>query len=104
MNVDMMELLRTDFRTSKQADEINTRFQNLLGLHYRYGPARLAIGLSLSFDDLPALDPGLLEDTGKPIKGEYLFGTGTDLATWLALIIERHAPSALGKKELQMAI
>ena len=52
----LFDLSRGDFRTSKAADELTGRFQTLLGLPHRYGPARLALGRSLSVAGQPELD------------------------------------------------
>lgn len=104
MTLDLLELSKTDFRTTKEADDINTRFQNLLSLNHKYGPARLAIGLSLSQDGEPALTPNQLEEMGKSIRGEFLFGTATDIATWTALLVERLTAERPGKRELQLMV
>ena len=105
MSVNLLELARTDFRTSRTADDINTRFQTLLGLRRRYEPARLAIGRSLALNDEPDISPVMEEDYGKPIKGENLFGTGGDLATWVALVVE-HAQrnGEITKKDVQSLV
>jgi hypothetical protein len=104
MSFSLMELIRTDFRTSKTADDLNTRFQGLLGFPHRYGPARMAIGRSLAIAGEP--ESALLddEDSGKAIKGENLFGTGADLATWVALIVEHAGHSELTRRELQSLV
>lgn len=99
MNTDLLELARTGFRTTKQADELNSTFQRLLGMSYRYGPARLAIGLSLSLPTNPDIDITKHEDFGKAINGENLFGSGAELATWVALIVEREKIESLRKKD-----
>lgn len=104
MNFSLLDLARTDFRTSKSADEINSRFLQHLGLTHRYEPARLAIGRSLSLDDQPNYDPVSNGDMGKAIKGENLFGSGGDLATWVALVIEHKKSGELTKKEFQQLI
>jgi Cdc6-like AAA superfamily ATPase len=105
MALDLMELARTDFRTTRQADELNSRFQKLLGSPHRYGPARLALGISLSDPSpLAPLDANA-DDVGKPIKGEQLFGTAADLATWIALLVERSAFTGdVVKRDFQAAV
>lgn len=104
MSLDLLELSKTDFRTTKSADEINTKFQNLLSLNHRYGPARLAIGLSLSQDEEPILSQEAQDDMGKSIRGEYLFGTAADIATWTALIVERMSTERPSKREVQASV
>lgn len=100
MNTELLELAGAGFRTTKQADDLNSQFQRLLGMQYRYGPARMAIGLSLSLATQPDIDLSIYDDMGKAIKGENLFGSGAELATWVALIIEREKMEKLKKKEI----
>lgn len=104
MSLDLLELSKTDFRTTKASDDINTKLQNLLSLSHRYGPARLAIGLSLAEEDKPALKSDDLEDMGKPIRGEFLFGTAADIATWTAILVEHMGADNPGKRDLQAAV
>ncbi|MER8442114.1 hypothetical protein NKH52_02730 [Mesorhizobium sp. M1066] len=102
MSATMVEFTRGDFRTSRYADELNSRFQGFLGLPHRYGPARLALGRSLSIPQLPSFELGSM-GYGKPIKGEQLFGQGIELATWITLISEHDARSgeAMTRKRMQ---
>lgn len=100
MSLSLIELVRTDFRTAKPADELNSRFQRLLGLPHRYGPARLAIGRSLGLAHAPKLETSFT-GYGKPIKGENLFGTGSDLACWITLLVQHAAPEQLDRGRLQ---
>lgn len=100
MSLSLIELVRTDFRTAKPADELNSRFQRLLGLPHRYGPARLAIGRSLGIPHAPKFETSFT-GFGKPIKGENLFGTGSDLACWITLLVQHAAPESLDKARLQ---
>lgn len=103
MSVSLIELVRTDFRTAKPADELNSRFQRLLGLPHRYGPARLAIGRSLGIPNPPKFEMSFT-GFGKPIKGENLFGTGADLACWITLIVEHAAGGDLDRQQLQQLV
>ncbi|RRI03116.1 hypothetical protein EH240_11145 [Mesorhizobium tamadayense] len=102
MSATMVEFTRGDFRTSRYADELNSRFQGFLSLPHRYGPARLALGRSLSIPQLPSFELGSM-GYGKPIKGEQLFGQGIELATWITLISEHDARSgeAMTRKRMQ---
>lgn len=99
----IMDLTRGDFRTSRAADELNTRFQTLLGLPHRYGPARLALGRSLGIASRPSLELNTL-GSGRSIKGEQLFGSGVELAGWLTLLIEHATPVPMDKRELQTLV
>lgn len=103
MSLSLIELVRTDFRTAKPADELNSRFQRLLGLPHRYGPARLAIGRSLGIKAVPKFETSFT-GFGKPIKGENLFGTGADLACWITLIVQHAAPLELDRAGLQQSV
>ena len=103
MSLSLIELIRTDFRTAKPADELNSRFQRLLGLPHRYGPARLAIGRSLGLAHAPKLETSFT-GYGKPIKGENLFGTGSDLACWITLLVQHAAPEQLDRAGLQQLV
>ena len=47
--VQLLDLLRCDFRTTEAADTLNSRLQKALGFAYRYQPARLALAKSLSY-------------------------------------------------------
>jgi len=99
----MMDVIRGDFRTSRQADELNGRFQTLLGLPHRYGPARLALGRSLGVQSQPELQLNSY-GFGRPIKGEQLFGQGVELACWLALVTEHVGSGALQRRDFQTLI
>ena len=98
-----IELTRGDFRTTRSADELNARFQSLLRLPHRYGPARLAIGRSLGLPSQPELQLNSL-GYGKPLKGEQLFGQGVELACWLTLIIEHVSGDDISRKDFQTLV
>lgn len=84
------EIATAGFRATTETDEIARRIKDAIGAGANYVPARLAIGRSLALPDRPAPAKG---EPGRTIKGENLFGTGADLATWVSLIIE-HAGEA----------
>ncbi len=88
MSLSLVEVAGANFRTDEQSDTLNTAFMGRLGMRKRYLPARLAISRSLAI----AAPPPLLgddSDPGKVIKGDTLFGTGTALSVWVALIGQR---------------
>lgn len=89
MTLVISEAGRLDFRASAEADVVNSEMQRQLGLPTRYAPARLAIALSLG---LPFSESEIASaadcETGKAIRGETLFGTGQQLATWVALFVQ----------------
>ncbi len=90
------DLFRADVRTSREADELNTRLQSALGLDFRYQAARLALALSLGD---PAPPPAIADLLGKPIRGETLFGQEeVDLALWAALVVEHDPVAATSRR------
>lgn len=103
MSAAILDLSRGDFRTSRAADELSARFQSLLGLPHRYGPARLALGRSLSLPSQPTLALNTL-GLGRPIKGEQLFGQGVELASWLTLLLEHSDSGDLDRKDFQSMV
>ncbi|MCA1791375.1 MAG: DndE family protein [Thioalkalivibrio sp.] len=95
----LVDMLRTDFRTSSKADALGAELQVAIGLPYRYHPARLAIGLSLND---PSTPPPASDQGGRPIKGEALFGHEEhDLALWLGLLIEHGERPGVTRRVLQ---
>ncbi|MCW1410793.1 MULTISPECIES: DndE family protein [Rhizobium] len=93
------DIVRADFRTSLPADHENSRFQREWGFAFRYQPARLAISASLSDPTPPSTH---IEAYGKPIKGDTLFGQDeSDLAAWIALIVEHSGEDELSRREFQ---
>jgi hypothetical protein len=97
--IQLVDMLRTDFRTSGAADAAGLELQQALALPYRYHPARLAIGLSLRDPDPP---PPVRDLLGRPIKGEALFGHEEhDLALWLGLLIEHTGRCGFTRRMLQ---
>jgi hypothetical protein len=99
----LMDMIRGDFRTSRPADELNARFQTLLGLPHRYGPARLALGRSLGIQSQPDLQLNSF-GLGRPIKGEQLFGQGVELSCWLTLVTEHVGQGSLSRRDFQALI
>ena len=93
------DIIRADFRTSRDADGENTRIQKKFAFQFRYQPARLAIGLSLQCGPVPR---PLEESSGKPIKGDILFGSDeADLSLWVALICEHSGESQFTRRAFQ---
>lgn len=103
MGLSLLDLVRLEFRAPRAADEMNARFQTLLGLPHRYGPARLALGRSLGVAAQPTIDLNH-KGYGKAIKGEHLFGTGVELAAWTSLIVEHAGRGDVDRKEFQALV
>lgn len=96
--LNLIDLLRTDFRATSEAEAISTRLQAELGLDYRYQPARLAMALSLSDPEFPPQ----VEALGKPIRGETLFSAEqAELAIWVGLFTERAGAAITTRRGLQ---
>lgn len=97
--VQLLDLLRTDFRTTEASDALNSQLQKAIGFPFRYQPARLALARSLADPSAPELDPDL---KGKPIKGETLFGQEEiELAFWVSLIVEHDGRSQATRRDIQ---
>lgn len=88
MSLSLVEITGANFRTDEESDVLNTTFMKRLGMRKRYLPARLAISRSLAISAPPEM-PGDRLEPGKVIKGDTLFGTGTALSVWIALIAQR---------------
>lgn len=99
MTLSLVEAAGANFRTDEESDKLNTEFMNRLGMRKRYLPARLAIARSLAVIAPPSAPPDEA-DPGKSIKGDTLFGTGTTLSVWLALIFERAGEADMDIKKL----
>ena len=100
MALSLLDLVRSEYKTSRASDDMNTRFQSLLRLPHRYGPARLALGRSLGVPSAPVLDLTHL-GYGKGIKGEHLFGQGIELASWVSLVVEHAGQPDLERRDFQ---
>lgn len=99
MSISLVEVAGANFRTDEDSDALNTAFMGRLGMRKRYLPARLAISRSLAMS--APVEPQQDElEPGKVIKGDTLFGTGTALSVWLALIVERAGEPNLDTKRL----
>ncbi len=99
MSISLVEAAGANFRTDEKSDALNTAFMGRLGMRKRYLPARLAISRSLAVPALPdSLEEG--HDSGKVIKGDTLFGTGTALSVWLSLIVERSEETDVDTRRL----
>ncbi len=98
MALTLREIAGANFRTSEEADAVNTDFMEHLGSRTRYLPARLAIGRSLRV----AASPPAVEQSGKTIKGETLFGD--ELGPWLAMLIEHDGREDTSLRGLQAIV
>ncbi len=99
MSISLVEVAGANFRTDYDSDTLNANFMRRLGMRKRYLPARLAISRSLAMK-APLSLPTDQSEPGKAIKGDTLFGTGTELSVWLALIVEHAGEPDLDIKRL----
>ena len=99
MSLSLVEVAGANFRTDEHSDALNTSFMGRLGMRKRYLPARLAIARSLAISAPPDLIGDKFEP-GKVIKGDTLFGTGTALSVWIALIAQRAGDPELDVRKL----
>lgn len=99
MTISLVEVAGANFRTDHDSDKLNDEFMIRLGMRKRYLPARLAIARSLSMRDPLAISKESPE-AGRIIKGDTLFGTGTELTVWLSLIVESAGKQDIDAKGL----
>ena len=99
MSFSLVEVAGANFRTDSDSDKLNTVFMKRLGMGKRYLPARLAISRSLAMS-APVEFPAGEWEPGKVIKGDTLFGTGTALSVWLALVVQRTGKTEIDTKQL----
>ena len=99
--VKLLDLVQPEFHTSEVAAKANEVLKGKLGGPL-YGPARLALALSLS--DQEPIKIGEVNAKSKTgIRGKYLFGNEADMAGWVALITE-HAGRELDRQEFSAVI
>lgn len=102
MPLSIMDVVNSQYRTTKAADKQCDELLRRLGYRVRYLPARLAIARSLSLPAPPEpLDSGDEEEMAVSIRGQQLFGDGSDPAAWMALITQRSSKSDLERREFQ---
>ncbi len=105
MTIEIADLPRVRFRTTRAAQKICAGLTARLGWRHQNVAARLAIARSLS---LPTPPPVLTEeesdDMATAMRGAQLFGEGGDLAAWLALITQHHGNREMPKRSLQAMV
>jgi hypothetical protein len=98
----LLSVTTADFRTTKLADELNTKLMVKLGLRSRYEPARLAMGRSLAVSEAPPTLETAYEDAGRAILGTQLFGS--DVGVWVSLFVEHSQTTDLSLSQLKDAV
>ena len=85
MNIEFKEgVVRTGFRPSEPAYELEDILRSKLGFANRYDSARLMIGRSLREPESPT-PAALISKSAKVIPGEHLFGDDVDL--WISALV-----------------
>lgn len=103
MTFSVVDVAGANFRTDEASDELNSEFMKRLGMKKRYLPARLALSRSLGVP-LPPEPIPVEADWGKTIKGDTFFGTGADLMSWIALIVQHKPDQDYDLKTLVAAV
>ena len=105
MTIELADLPKASFRTTSAADRICAELGRGLGWRHRNVAARLAIARSLSLSTPPPpLSEEGSDDMATPIRGMQLFGEGSDLAAWLALITQSHGDRRMSKRSLSALV
>jgi DNA sulfur modification protein DndE len=99
----LLDVNNVRFTTTRIADEHCERLREQLGLRGRNAVARLAIAKSLSLGSAPAEIPAAEDsESGGAIKGDNLFGS--DLATWVALLVQLSPDEPPSKKQIESLV
>lgn len=105
MPLGVMDITNAQYRTTRAADAQCAELLRRLGYKVRYLAARLALARSLSQAEAPTpLAADDEEEAAIGIRGQQLFGDGSDPATWLALITQRCGRPDLTRKEFQSIV
>ena len=105
MKFAVSDLSKTNFRTTKVANGICHDLTRKFGWVHRYVAARLAIARSLSLSTPPPLlREEESDDMAIPMRGQQLFGEGSDLTAWLALITQRTGESNISRRDFQAIV
>ena len=103
--IKIADLPTATFATTRSAGQLCADLSNKLGWRQRYVAARLAIARSLS---LPAPPPSLTEeerdDMAIALRGMQLFGEGSDLATWFALIVQHAGDGSMSRRSFRALV
>ena len=106
MKIEISDLPKLRFRATRAAEKTCADLTTRLGWRHRNVAARLAIARSLSLHTPPPLltEQEGDDDMATPIRGMQLFGEGSDLAAWLALITQSHGDRQMPKRALQALV
>jgi len=104
MSLNLFEVTNALYRTTRTADGQCAELLKRLGYKVRYLAARLALARSLSLPDTPDDVEAGEEEAATPIRGHQLFGSGTDAAVWVALIVQRAGDADLAHKDFRRLV
>ncbi len=98
MGPSLDEIATAGFRATASAHSAAKELKDALGFGAFNVPARLAIARSLAIPEPPKMPDG---EPGMTIKGETLFGSNVELATWVSLFIEYYGKTPESLAEFQ---
>ena len=105
MTIAIADLPTATFSTTRSADTFCAELTKKLGWRHRYVAARLAIARSLSLPSPPRpLTEEEHDDMATPVRGMQLFGEGSDLAAWLALLTQGSGERSMSKRYLRTLV
>jgi len=105
MTIEIADIPTATFRTTRAADAVCDNLTRKIGWRHRYIAARLAIARSLSqLTPPPHLMEDESEDMATPLRGMQLFGEGSNLAAWVALITQRSGERGMSKRTFQALV
>jgi len=104
MPLNLLDVTNASYHTTRAADAQCAEILRRLGYKQRYLAARLAIARSLALPDVPDGWESGEEEAATPIRGQQLFGNGSDPAVWLALVTQRAGHPDLTHKDFQRLV
>ncbi|MGI9310583.1 MAG: type IV secretion system DNA-binding domain-containing protein [bacterium] len=97
MNISLDGLATFRFAPDDETEGLNQKLKEILGLPYRYQPARLAIARSLAD---PTQPQSAGKKSGRVIICDTLFGSAEYRAVWIAAIVEHANDAELDQAKL----
>ena len=104
MPISVMDIVNTQYRPTRVAEAQCAELLKRLGYKTKLLAARLAIARSLSVMDAPEAVSEEEDEAAISIRGQQLFGDGSDPAAWLALITQRAGRGDLTRREFQALV
>ena len=101
MTFTLLDASRLSFAPSQEADAACERLRSTLGFSQRYPTARLAIARSLVLKDMST---EATDTSARAIRAQQLFGSGVDLATWVALIGQSRGIAGMTSDEFRRTV